>query len=203
MANIWREPIFDRTLNDVAFAIQQIDAWKQSHTHSADVNVNPDAIVVNVDGDASVNQDEFVLDTKGNVRIEDDVVILELGVVRDLKGCLNLSDIIRIEDNISYIAEYLKKCRYPVVVDCKEWVQSDLPNADDMKRIASNIRAICSGFVTPIGFSTMSDTMLSHEDINALEYNLHLLKELLDVMKGSFIKSGTHKCGAMRLPIRR
>ncbi len=203
MTNVWRQPIFDRTISDVAFAIQQITAWKQSHTHSADVNVSPDELIVNVDGDASVSQDELVLDTKGNVRIEDNVVILELGVVHDLKGCLNLSDIIRIEDNVSYIAEHLKQYQYPVVVDCKEWVQSDLPNADDMKRIASNIRAICSGFVTPSGFTTMSDAMLSYEDINALEYNLHLLKELLDVMKGSFIKSGTHKCGAMRLPIRR
>ena len=204
MANIWREPVFDRTLSDVSFAIQQIAAWKQSHTHSADVKVETNAIVINVDGDTSVDQDNLFLQANGNVRVENDVVILELGVVHDLKGCLNLTDIVRIEDNISYIAEYLKQYRYPVVVDCKDWVQSDLPNADDMKRIVKNIRDICSGFVTPSGLLTMPETILTYQDINALEYNLHSLKQLLDVMQGLFIKSGTHKCGAtIKLPTRR
>ena len=202
MANIWRDPIFDRTSADVAFALRQIAAWKESHTHSGDVVVENDKMIIN-GGEVVINDDSVVLQTNGVTYVEDDALIVQFGVVHDLKGCLNLSDIIRIEDNISYIASYLKQYQYPVVVDSKVWVQSDIPNIVDMKRITNNIRSMWGGFVTPSGVVSMSDTMLSYEDINALEYNLYLLKALLDTMQGSFIKSGTHKCGAMRLPIRR
>ena len=78
----------------------------------------------------------------------------------------------------------------------------------DGKKIKSCIGckscSIMSGFVTPTDASTVPDVMLSYEDINALERNLYLLKQLLDAMVGSFIKSGTYKSGATtRLPIRR
>ena len=203
MASIWREPIFDRTSADIAFALQKISAWKQSHTHVADIKVENGAVIIN-EGETDLTDESIVLQTDGAVYVEEGTLYAELGCIYNLKGCLNLSDIIRIEDNISYIAEHLKQYRYPIAVDCKDWVQSDLPNVDDMKRIASNIRAICIGFVTPSGLLPMTDKMLSFEDINTLEYNLHLLKEMLDLMQGLFIKSGTQKCGAtMKLPIRR
>lgn len=204
MANIWRDPIFDRTSSDVAFAIQQIAAWKNSHSHAGEVEVNTDAISVKVDGDAYVGEDALVLESPGNVRIENSVLIMELGVVYDLKGCLNLSDLVRIEDNISYLADKLISYRYPIVVNSKQWVKSDLPNVIDMKRIASNIRNLFIGFATPSECSPIPETMLSYQDINAIEHNLSLLKQMLDIMKDSFIKSGTYKSGAtMRLPIRR
>ena len=94
--------------------------------------------------------------------------------------------------------------RYPIDVNSKEWTQEGLPTAQDMSRIGNNIRSIMSGFVTPKGSSVSPDVILSYEDINALERNLYLLKQLLDAMIGSFIKSGTYKSGATnRLPIRR
>lgn len=204
MANIWRTPIFDRTIFDVSFAIQQIAAWKQSHTHSGDVKIKNNTLLVN-EGDVSyVNGELFVLQGNGAVRVENEVLFLELGVVYDLKGCLNLSDITRIEDNINYIATLLTQKHYYVDVNSKEWMKDSLPTAQDMKRIGDNIRSIMDGFVKPNDSSEVPELMLSYEDINALERNLYLLKELLDVMIESFIKSGTYKSGStMRLPIRR
>lgn len=204
MANIWRDPIFDRTNRDVAFAIQQIAAWKNSHSHVADVNVDSDKIAVNVDGEAYVAGDTAVLDTQGNVRIENNVLVMELGVVYDLKGCLNLSDITRIEDDIAYLSNLLIGYRFPIAINSKEWTTAGLPAANDMKRIGNNIRSLFNGFYTPIGASPIPDVMLSYQDINALEYNLHLLKQLVDAMQVAFIPSGIYKCGVTnRLPIRR
>lgn len=204
MANVWREPIFDRTLDDVTFAIQQIAAWKQSHSHSVDLKVDNDKLLLNGNGVAYVNNDAFILQDDGAAFVENEVLIVELGTVYNLKGCLNLSDITRIEDNITYLSERLTSYRYSIDTNSKEWTQGDLPTAQDMKRIGANIRSIFSGFATPSESDTIPDVMLSYEDINALERNLYLLKQLLDAMIGSFIKSGTYKSGATtRLPIRR
>ena len=204
MASIWRDPIFDRTSHDVAFALQQIDAWKKSHSHAGDVKVDSDKVTVTADGEAYATGDAVVLDTKGNVRVENNILVVELGVVYDLKGCLNLSDITRIEDNIVYLSNLLIGYHFPIATNSKEWTTMGLPNENDMKRIATNIRSLFAGFYTPEGASPIPEVMLSYQDINALEYNLHLLKQLLDAMESAFIQSGTYKCGATnRLPIRR
>ena len=204
MANIWREPIFDRTYDDVTFAIRQIEYWKKSHSHSADLKIEDDKLILQDNGVAYVNDDSFVLQANGVVYVENEVLVTELGTVYNLKGCLNVSDITRIEDNITYLATRLTQYQYQLTTTSKEWGEDNLPTAQDMKRIGANIRSIMSEFVTPTDASTVPDVMLSYEDINALERNLYLLKQLFDAMVGSFIKSGTHKSGATtRLPIRR
>ena len=204
MANIWRDPIFDRTSHDVGFAIQQISAWKKSHSHKGEVNIYSDGITITDGGETTVNNDTVVLDTSGNTRIENNVLVLELGVIYDLKGCLNLSDITRIEDNIAYLSNLLIGYRFPIAINTKEWSNAGLPTANDMKRIGDNIRSLFKGFYTPDGASTIPEVMLSIEHINALEYNLHLLKQWVDAMVSAFIQSGAYKCGATnRLPIRR
>lgn len=205
MANVWRDPIFDRTFSDVTFALRKISEWKQSHTHSGDIAVEDDKLVLRDDGTAYIDDDSFVLYNEDGVAyVEDDRLVAQLGVVYDLKGCLNLSDISRIEGNTAYLAEKLMRNRYDIVVNSKEWAGDGLPTAQDMKRIADNIRSLIGEFAKSSKSVTVPDVMLSYEDINALEYNLYLLKELFDAMVASFIKSGTHKSGAtMRLPIRR
>ena len=203
MSNIWREPIFDRTSLDVANAITKIAEWKQSHTHWADIAIDYEKASIN-EGVVTTTPDSVILEHDGAVYVEDEALIVQLGVVYDLKGCLNISDLTRIEDNISYIADRLIKYRYPIVVSSKKWVKADLPNASDLKRIAKNIHSIIDGFVEPREEVEIPETILSYEDINNLERNLYLLKEMLDIMESCFIQSGTFKCGATnRLPIRR
>lgn len=204
MGNIWREPIFDRTQEDVTFALQQIAAWKKSHSHIGNIKIENENLIMN-DGVAYVDGDSFVYtDGDSSAFVKNKVLVLESGTVYDLKGCLNLSDITRIEDNISYIATNVAQYRYTVDVNTKEWLKDSLPTERDMKRIGNNIRSIFSTFAKPNESATVPDLILSYEDINALEFNLYLLKKMLDAMVGSFIKSGTYICGATnRLPIRR
>lgn len=202
MASIWRDPIFDRTSHDIAFALQKIAEWKKGHTHSADVEVVHDSVKIN-EGEVSTSGESVALSADGIAYAENDALVVQLGGVYDLKGCLNLSDITRIEDNITYLSEKLTKYRYPIVSNSKEWTKDSLPNAQDMSRIADNIRSLFKGFVPTI-VPDVPNIMLSYADVNTLERNLNELRELLDAMECSFITSGTTTSGATnRLPLRR
>lgn len=203
MANVWRTPIFDRTYADVTFAIQQIAAWKESHTHQVNIVVDHEKVAIN-EGEVKVGEDSVVWDIEGVARVDGDALVVQFGDVYDLKGCLNLSDITRIEDNIEYLATRLTQYRYSVDANSKDWVKDSLPTEQDMKRIGANIRSLINKFAKSSESVAVPDVMLSYGDINALERNLYLLKQLFDAMVSSFIKSGTTTSGATnRLPIRR
>lgn len=204
MANVWREPIFDRTLDDVEFAIQKITEWKKNHTHTTDIRVEDDTLLVRDEGTAYVNNDEFISQHDGIAYVENDVLIVKVGDVYELKGCLNLLDLNRIESNIAFLAEKMESYSYAPNIHGRQWSNVDMPNQNDMSRIIDNIRSLIGAFYSPDNPPSLPDTMLSHNDINAIEENLYLIKQLLDVMQTSFKKVGTIKSGSrMLLPIRR
>ena len=204
MTNVWKEPIFDRTLEDVELAIRKISEWKKNHTHSVDVRIENDVLVWEGEGNAYPTDAEMVLENEGAVYIEDGVVILDIDDVYDLKGCLNLADLNRIEGNVAYLAEKMESFSYSPNIHGKRWGKSDMPNQNDMSRIVDNIRSLISSFYSPDNPPTLPTTMLSYNDINAIEENLHLIKELLDCMQSSFKSVGTIKSGSTTfLPIRR
>ena len=204
MANVWRNPVFDRTLEDVEFAIRKIAEWKKSHTHSTDIKVENDALVMRDGGTTQVADDKFVLQNEGIAYVEDDVLVVKVGDVYELKGCLNLLDLNRIEDNITYLAETMENYSYSPNIHGKQWNKVDLPNQDDMSRIIENIRSLISAFYSPYNPPSLPDTMLSYNDINAIEENLYLIKQLLDCMRSSFKQTGTIKSGSTTfLPMRR
>lgn len=204
MANVWREPIFDRTLEDVEFAIQKIAEWKKNHTHSVDIRVENDAFVMQDEGTAYINTDEFVLQDEGAVYVEDGVLVVHIGDVYELKGCFNLLDLTRIESNIAFLAEKMESFSYAPNIHGKQWNRVDMPNRNDMSRIVENIRSLISAFYPPDNPPSLPTTMLSYNDINAIEENLYLIKEILDCMQSSFKKVGMVKSGLRTiLPIRR
>jgi hypothetical protein len=204
MASVWKEPIFDRPLEDVEIAIRKLADWKKYHTHSVEVRVENDALVLRDESTAYVNSDEFVLEGEGAVYVEDGVLALDIDDVYDLKGCLNLTDLNRIEGNITYLAEKMESYSYSPNIRGKQWTNEDMPNQNDMSRIIGNIRALISAFYSPSSPPSLPTTMLSIADINVIEENLYMIKEILDCMQSSFKKVGTIKSGSrMLLPIRR
>ena len=204
MANVWREPIFDRTLEDVEFAIQKLKEWKQKHTHSTDIRVEDDALVVRDEGTAYVSDGKLVSQHEGVAYVEDEVLVVHVGDVYELKGCFNLLDLNRIESNIEFLAEKMESFSYAPNIHGKQWSRVDLPNQNDMSRIVDNIRSLIDAFYPPDNPPSLPTTMLSYNDINAIEENLYLIKQLLDVMQTSFKKVGTIKSGSrMILPTRR
>lgn len=200
----WIEPIFDRTLADVEFAIQKIAEWKKSHVHLTDTRVENNTLVVRTEGETHVTDDTFTLQAEGTASVNNDAMVARMGVVYELKGCLNLSDINRIEGNIEYLAERMENYAYSPNIHSKQWSRVDLPNQNDMSRIIENIRALIGAFYPPHNPPDLPTTMLSYDDINAIEENLYLLKQMLDCMESSFRQVGTIKSGStMFLPIRR
>jgi hypothetical protein len=204
MAIIWREPIFDRTSEDVEFAIQKIAEWKQNHTHSTDVKVEDNVLILRDIDTAYINNEGFVIEDEGVAYVENGVLIVRIGDVYELKGCFNLLDLNRIEDNITFLAETMESFSYAPNIHGKHWGRVDMPNQNDMSRIVENIRSLISAFYPPDNPPPLPSTMLSHNDINAIEENLYLIKQILDCMQTSFKKVGTIKSGARSLlPIRR
>ena len=204
MANVWREPIFDRTLEDVEFAIQKLAEWKKKHTHTTDIQLENDTLVVRDEGDAYINNDKFVAQHDGLAYVDEGILIVRVGDVYELKGCFNLLDLNRIEGDIDYLAEQMESFSYSPNIRGKQWNKVDMPNQNDMSRIVENIRSLISAFYTPDNPPSLPTTMLSYNDINAIEENLYLIKQMLDVMQTSFKKVGTIKSGAKAiLPIRR
>lgn len=122
----------------------------------------------------------------------------------DLKGCLNASDLNRIEGNTAYLSETLTEYGYPSSVETKTWGRDGLPNRGDVDRVIGNVRSVIESFYTHPSAPPLPSSMLRYEEINSIEHNLYLLKELLDSMIPSFRLSGTIESGSKTvLPLRR
>lgn len=207
MANVWREPIFDRTQDDVEFAIQKIAEWIVYNISSAEydekVRVENEELILR-EGNVIATNDAVTVQGDGRAVVENDALVVKLGVVYDLKGCLNLLDINRIEENIAYLSQRLIELSYSSDVITKTWGKDDLPNELDIQRIVENIRSLVSSFYQPSGAPTLPSTISSYNDINSIERNIDLIKYLIDCMVNSFKIVGACQSGAtMILPIRR
>lgn len=122
----------------------------------------------------------------------------------DLKGCLCLNDLNRIEGNIAYLNDLLTGLYYPPGASCRTWEMKDLPTVLDVERILDNVKCILAVYYRPTGLEDLPDGMGTHVQINLLETYLARLKELLDWMQFEFQKSGMFRAGARRrLPLKR
>lgn len=206
MANVWKEPIFDRTQADVDFAISKIAEWIAYNISSAEydekVRVENEELQLR-EGYAFTTNNSLILQGDGRAYVDNDELVVKIGVVYDLKGCLNQSDINRIEGNIAYLSEKLSELDYPITVNVRQWDKDNLPTEQDIQRIILNIRSLIDGFYQPIDTPTLPSAMLVYDDINAIERNIDLIKYLVDCMVGSFKKIGAYKSGATILPLRR
>src|SRR5690606_30526754 len=123
--------------------------------------------------------------------------------VTELKGCLNVTDLNRIEANTRYISEFRRGHGFQMNVTTKvDWTDECLPNVDDVNRIIDNIKEIRDKYYEPAGMPSLPQTMVSFSDINAIERSLMLFKEMLLGMLAAFRRCGTFRCGEyFRLPM--
>lgn len=128
----------------------------------------------------------------------------ESSVVYDLKGCLNVSDINRIENNINYLSGKLNELGYVNTTYTKSWNKLGLPTQQDINRIINNIKELITAFYQQSSAPNVPDKMVDYNDINAIEKNLELIKEIIDIMINSFKLSGALQSGqTIILPLRR
>ena len=110
---------------------------------------------------------------------------------RDLinpKGCYNVIDLNRIENNTKYVMEDMlarKIIRVPPSVAIKlNWVETDIPTSDDMSRIIGNIRLLMD-LSNPIVFDDFDviyeSTQFTYSLANAIEHNLEIMKNQPEV----------------------
>lgn len=99
--------------------------------------------------------------------------------IADLKGCLNVSDLNRIEGNMAYLAETLNGLMYSVTISVRLWNRSEMPLQKDIRRILFNLTALTAAYYQPEE-PAVPPAMSTYEEINAVEYLLELLKRRLD-----------------------
>ena len=104
----------------------------------------------------------------------------------ELKGCLNVSDLNRIENNLGYLIELVEgldpeetEIDYHVKTN---WSVADIPNISDIERILGALRDIRVKYDIPLSQTPVPDTMLHFDDINGVEENLNLLRSKLEVV---------------------
>ena len=114
----------------------------------------------------------------------------------EYKGCFNVTDINRIENNTRYLADMLLSLYYfNTITTTSSWARNSLLYQQHIDRIISNVSKVWSAWHKPANAPTLPNTLLDYEQVNNVEKNLYLLKEMLDNMVASFRECGTFSCG--------
>lgn len=168
---MWLSPITDRTLEDVRYAESKVREWIAAYSRG-----ETPMPAVTIEGyEASWRQ--------LSSRLWDDMSDTYWGdlapTVPDLKGCVNASDLNRVEGNLDYLNQRIVfKGGSPddrVVV--KTWERGEVVVRSDVDRLLSNARFVASLYglsgVVPIP----RETIVGYEDMNNLEIMTQLAKE--------------------------
>lgn len=114
----------------------------------------------------------------------------------ELKGCFNVSDITRIDNNARHLSDKLFELYYSQdIVTQASWGMGNVPTQSSVDRIINNIEKLWKGYHKPTGAVDLPLTLLDYKQVNAIEKNLYLIKEMLDDMTSSFRECGTFNCG--------
>lgn len=118
----------------------------------------------------------------------------------ELKGCLNVSDILRIENNTQFLSDKLCELYYfQNPLNIHSWTIEGIPTHSHIDRIIHNVNMMWEGYYVPTGSDELPYTMLHYEDINAIEKNQMLIKNKIEEMTGYFRECNTFECGEERL----
>lgn len=102
------------------------------------------------------------------------------------KGAFNLSDINRIESNISSIASFLI-----VFVDTKQWEYENIPRVSDYERIRNNVQSIKDAWVLSNIPEIPEQPLNTYQKWNDIEKILHDVYQNYKRYINSFYYSGT------------
>lgn len=115
--------------------------------------------------------------------------------ISEQKGCFNVGDINRIENNVRYIADRLNVLKYTNTIETKSWDMYGIPNVTEVNRLINNVSKIINAYYKPAGSPALPVTLLTFEQVNALEKILYMVKHLIDNEENEFRHCGTFNCG--------
>ena len=116
-----------------------------------------------------------------------------------LKGAYNYTDLNRIENWCSYIADILNSYNYPVEVTVKtNWSMTDFPIKFDMERIRQNVNRLKQAYFS---FTQIPENLeyMTWRKANDIEKILYELDYILRHMENNFIYSGVARSGQNRI----
>ena len=113
----------------------------------------------------------------------------------ELKGCFNVTDINRIENNTRYIADRLNVLSYANTITTKVWDIAGVPDVSEVARLINNVASLINAYYLPEGAPSLPNTLLTFEQVNSLEKMLYMIKHLLDEEENQFRYSGTFNSG--------
>jgi len=142
----------------------------------------------------------YCKDSYGDIKWIDPVTDRSIQDVKnkESKAYLNVKDLNRIESNTVYLNRVLEKYLFDVDYHSKiDWKRSDVPTMYSIKRIfknveniVANVRNVYSDYkeheFEKISLSGVNYAYLTFKDINRLEKNLKLIKELFDIADNYF-----------------
>lgn len=103
------------------------------------------------------------------------------------KGAYNYTDLNRVENAVSNLAQRLVKTGHNVSIQpVREWMNTDLPTQSDMERYLANIKALRDcGVVLPANTPEVPATMngLTYDGANAIEQILANIDYVLGFME--------------------
>lgn len=113
----------------------------------------------------------------------------------DFKGCLNYTDLTRIENNTRYIADRLNVLKYTNTIETKSWTIQGIPDITAITRIINNVSEIMDAYYRPDDAPDLPDTLLTYTQVNDVEQILYMIKHLVDEEENAFRYCGTFNCG--------
>lgn len=115
----------------------------------------------------------------------------------DLKGCLNVVDLNRIENNTGYLSDLLISLYYFNSINKRtsNWNMSNMPTLEHINRIIDNVSKLQTAYFKSSNSPNLPNTLTHYEDVNSIEKCLHLLKVMIDDMTSSFRECNTFECG--------
>lgn len=112
------------------------------------------------------------------------------------KGCFNITDILRIENNTRYLSDKINELYYfNDISTVHSWDMSSVPQFYHVNRIINNVGTLWEKYAIPTGSLSLPPSLLRYEHVNDLEKNLYLLKNHIDNMVGYFRECNTFECG--------
>lgn len=111
----------------------------------------------------------------------------------NMKGAYNYTDLNRVEEAVSYVADKLRERGYSVEIGTiKTWTMSTVPTMADMNRYLNNIRAIRSAFATlsTTPQAPTSITGFTYKEANDIEQIIFDVNKLLENMMSVWFFSG-------------
>ena len=175
---MWLSPITDRTLEDVRYAESKVKEWIAAYSRG-----ETPTPAVTIEGYES-SWRRLSSRTWGNMS---DTCWGDLAptVPPDLKGCVNASDLNRIEGNLDYLNQRIVFIGgSPESMVVKTWERGEVVLESDVYRLVRNVQWVAYRYGLPRVVPAPLVTIAGYEDMNNLEIMTQLAKEQITARWG-------------------